>query len=67
MNYDEWISLSEEEKDKRFEDSVKEIDKLSCKIEVIQYSIKEGLKDLQDKLDELKLKERLKNARQRNN
>jgi len=66
MDYKEWIQMSQEERDKIFEESIKEVNRLSRKIEISRFFIEEGLKDLQDKLDELKIKEKL-NAKQRNN
>lgn len=59
MDYKEWIQLSQEERDKIFEESIKEGNRLSRKIEISKFFIEEGLKDLQNRLDELKIKEKL--------
>ena len=60
MNYEEWMQLPIEERDRLFNESVEEGNKLSRKIEISQYFIKEGLKELQDKIEELKLWKRLR-------
>lgn len=59
MNYDEWISLSEEERDKRFKDSIKEMNTLSAKIDFHLFNMKESYKSLKDKLEQYKLWERI--------
>lgn len=56
MDYNEWIKLPQKERDRLFKESIEEGNRLSRKIEVSKYFIEEGLKDLQDKLDELKRK-----------
>lgn len=60
MNYEEWMQLPIEERDRLFNESVEEGNKLSRKIEISQYFIKEGLQELQDKIEELKLWKRLR-------
>lgn len=60
MNYDEWISLPEGERDKRFKNSIKEMNKLSAKIDFHLFNMKESYKSLKDKLEQYKLWEYIK-------
>jgi len=62
MNYDEWISLPEEERDKRFKDSIKQINKLSAKIDFHLFNMKESYKSLKDKVEQYKLWEHIKKS-----
>lgn len=59
MNYDEWISLPEGERDKRFKDSIKEMNKLSARIDFHLFNMRESYKKLKDKVEEYKLWERI--------
>ena len=62
MNYDEWISLPEGERDKRFKDSIKQINKLSAKIDFHLFNMKESYKSLKDKVEQYKLWEHIKKS-----
>lgn len=59
MTYDEWMSLSEEERDRRFRESVEEGNRLSRKIERETFFIHEGLNELKEKVEEWKTWQKL--------
>lgn len=59
MTYDEWMSLSEEERDRRFKAFVEESDRLSRKIERETFFIREGLNELKEKVEEWKTWQKL--------
>lgn len=62
MNYDEWISLPERERDKRFKDSIKQMNKLSARIDFHLFNMEESYKKLKDKVEEYKLWEYIRKS-----
>lgn len=55
MNYTEWTALTEQEKQEKLKKSVEEMNKLSAKIDISMFNMKECITNLEEKFETYKL------------